>query len=118
MLQMDKILNEESSECVIRNRKSNHVKLSARMCKNSVHGSTKLTTNGIRAPRINYLTVRPELVEGFLRVFTQSGAATHLLRQVEAKLIFRRTRSRDIEGVDSFGIVSDFEIRISDLIFH
>ena len=37
--------------------------------KKPVYGSTELTTNGTPTREINYLTVHPELVEGFLSPF-------------------------------------------------
>jgi hypothetical protein len=40
-----------------------------RVCENSVHVSTELTTNGTPIPEINYLAVHPELVEGFRSSF-------------------------------------------------
>jgi hypothetical protein len=41
----------------------------ARLCENSVHGSTRLTTNGVVSLNIKHLSVRPERVEGFRESF-------------------------------------------------
>jgi hypothetical protein len=48
--------------------------LSGRLCENSVHGSTKLTTNDSVSLEINYLSVRPEPSRRAPREFLHSLA--------------------------------------------
>ncbi len=43
-----------------------------RLCGNSVHGSTKLTTNGVVSLEIEYLSVRPEQCRRAPREFLHS----------------------------------------------
>jgi len=46
--------------------------LSSRLCENSVHGSTKLTTNAVVSLKIEYLSVRPEQRRRAPREFSHS----------------------------------------------
>jgi hypothetical protein len=47
---------------------------SGRLCENSVHGSTKLTTNAVVSLKIEYLSVRPEQRRRAPREFSHSLA--------------------------------------------
>jgi hypothetical protein len=53
---------------------STGVILSSRLCENSVHGSTKLTTNAVVSLKIEYLSVRPERGRRAPREFSHSLA--------------------------------------------
>jgi len=59
-------------------RTPTRVMLSGRLCENSVHGSTGLTTNGRQSLNSVIYPFALSFVEGLLRVFTQSGGAKHL----------------------------------------
>ena len=52
--------------------KSGKMLRSARLCENSVHGSTKLTTNAVVSLKIEYLSVRPEQRRRAPREFSHS----------------------------------------------
>jgi len=54
---------------------SGRISRCVRLCENTVHGSTWLTTNGALSQEIEHLPVRPEpSSKGSEPVFTQSGA--------------------------------------------
>jgi hypothetical protein len=61
-------------ETVSQSHNRARVILSGRLCENSVHGSTKLTTNDSVSLEINYLSVRPEPSRRAPREFLHSLA--------------------------------------------
>ena len=54
----------------------------ARLCENSVHGSTELTTNGYETLQIKHLAVRPELRRRAPKEFSHSLANARDLRKI------------------------------------
>src|SRR6266850_1732935 len=50
------------------------ISLFGRLCENTVHGSTRLTTNGVVSLEIEYLSVRPEHRRRAPREFSHSLA--------------------------------------------
>ena len=55
-----------------------------RLCENTVHGSTKLTTNGVVSLEIKYLSVRPEPRRRAQRAFLHSLAERGIVLDVKS----------------------------------
>ena len=56
---------------------------SGRLCENTVHGSTRLTTNGVVSLEIEYLSVRPEHRRRAPREFSHSLAERGIFLDVK-----------------------------------
>ena len=56
---------------------------SGRLCENTVHGSTRLTTNGVVSLEIEYLSVRPERRRRAPREFAHSLAERGIFLDVK-----------------------------------
>src|SRR6266850_7182473 len=88
---------------------------SGRLCENTVHGSTRLTTNGVVSLEIEYLSVRPEHRRRAPREFSHSLSFEMTacdfcelhVRQGYTGAAWRHTRSSTIDaGSRSFALGS------------
>jgi hypothetical protein len=67
---------------------------SGRLCENSVHGSTWLTTNGRENTEIKYLSVRPERCRRAPKVFSHSLAQARNPYLLRRSLVSRHSTTR------------------------
>jgi hypothetical protein len=69
---------------------------SGRLCENSVHGSTKLTTNAVVSLKIEYLSVCPEQRRRAPREFSHSLAERRIFPLLSRPLVALPTQNESL----------------------